>query len=49
MNKVKNEKRANFSFLEEKLLVELILKHGNIIENKETGSSDIKEKKKATI
>jgi len=36
INKVKRERQANFFSLEEKLLVELVLKHGQIIENKDT-------------
>lgn len=38
MNKPKRDRQANFSPLEEKLLVELVLKYGSIIENKETDS-----------
>jgi hypothetical protein len=44
MNKLKRDRQANFSLLEEKLLVELVLKYGSIIENKET-DSDIWKKK----
>jgi len=44
MNKVKRERQANFSSLEEKLLVDLILKHRYIIENKETDAEVWKKK-----
>jgi len=36
MNKEKRERQANFTLSEEKLLMELVLKYGSIIENKET-------------
>jgi len=38
MNNEKRERQANFIFSEEKLLVELVLKYGSVIENKETDS-----------
>ncbi|XP_050062463.1 uncharacterized protein LOC126552028 [Aphis gossypii] len=47
MNKDKRERQANFTLLEEKSLVELVLKYGSIIENKET-DSDIWKKKSET-
>lgn len=47
MNKEKRERQANFSSSEEKLLVELVLKYGSVIENKET-DSDVWKKKAET-
>jgi len=47
MNKEKRERQANFTLSEEKLLVELVLKYGSVIENKET-DSDIWKKKAET-
>lgn len=44
MNKEKRERQANFTFSEEKLLVELVLKYSSIIENKETDSEEWKKK-----
>jgi len=47
MNKDKRDRQANFTLSEEKSLVELVLKYGSIIENKET-DSDIWKKKSET-
>lgn len=47
MNKEKRERQANFTLSEEKLLVELVLKYGSVIENKET-DSDVWKKKAET-
>lgn len=46
MNKEKRERQANFTLSEEKSLVELVLKYGSIIENKETDSDVWKKRLK---